>query len=212
MPECHTLHGIQSVRYRKIGRCRKPVWYQIQRTLWYRNVPVPDWNAGMPMTLASMPMSSYGIKEIVRPFKVGGVTKLIRSCNMNWRPGKFFFFNFNDTSSREELKSLHRLKDNWDGFVQPRWVTLHDFFWSPASKSKNQPPHSCILPSPTLPEDDLLRMAKSWKMTYRESPNPGRWLTENGQIPAYDKPELARPQNISYHDPGSPASQFAKFQ
>ncbi len=52
-----------------------------------------------------------------------------------------------------------------------------------------------------IPEDDLPRMAKfrkmtylprkakSRKMTYREWPNPGRWLTEIGQIPAYDKPE-----------------------
>jgi hypothetical protein len=43
------------------------------------------------MVLASMPMSSYGIKDIVRPFEFGGVTRFIRSGIINWRPGKFFF-------------------------------------------------------------------------------------------------------------------------
>jgi hypothetical protein len=46
----------------------------------------------------------------------------------------------------------------------------------------------------------VLRMAKSWKMTYREWPYPGIWLTEIGKIPAYDKPELAWSRNIKYRD------------
>ncbi len=40
-----------------------------------------------------------------------------------------------------------------------------------------------------IPEDDLQRTAKSRRMTYQEWPNPGRWLSEIGQIPAYDKQE-----------------------
>ncbi len=59
------------------------------------------------------------------------------------------------------------------------------------------------LPSPTIPEDDLLRLAyfqkttfREWpirKMTYQEWPNPWRWLTQVGQIPVYDNQELVRP-------------------
>ncbi len=48
-------------------------------------------------------------------------------------------------------------------------------------------------------------------MTYRKWPNPRRWLTEIGQIPAYDKLDLARSRNINYLLV-SPTSQFAKSQ
>ena len=72
-----------------------------------------------------------------------------------------------------------------------------------------------ILPSPAIPEDDLPGTAKSREMTYRglansglrqagigqiplshlpAPPNHGRWLTGAWQIPAYDKPGLARPR------------------
>ncbi len=46
-----------------------------------------------------------------------------------------------------------------------------------------------ILPNTTIPEDDLLRLAWSQKMTYREWKNPGRLLTEISQISAYNKLE-----------------------
>jgi hypothetical protein len=49
------------------------------------------------------------------------------------------------------------------------------------------------------------------KMTCRVWPNPGRRLIEIGQIPAYDKPEVVRPQNFNCRDLVSPASQFAKY-
>jgi hypothetical protein len=51
--------------------------------------------------------------------------------------------------------------------------------------------------------------AKSQKLTYREWPNLRRYLTENGQILAYDKPELARPRHINYLDQKTLASQFS---
>jgi hypothetical protein len=38
-------------------------------------------------------------------------------------------------------------------------------------------------------------MAKSRKMSYREWPNRGRWLTEIGHIPDYDKPESQKPSS-----------------
>jgi hypothetical protein len=37
-------------------------------------------------------------------------------------------------------------------------------------------------------------------MTYQEWPNLGRLLAKIGQIPAHDKPELARPRDINYND------------
>jgi hypothetical protein len=56
----------------------------------------------------------------------------------------------------------------------------------------------------------LPRLAKSQN---QEWPNPGRWLTEIGQILACDKPELSRPRKINYRDLlVSPASHFAKSQ
>ncbi len=62
----------------------------------------------------------------------------------------------------------------------------------------------CILFNPTIPEDDMLTMAKSWKITYREWPNPGRCLTENGQIPEDDLPRLARSRHMTSRNwPGS---------
>jgi hypothetical protein len=36
------------------------------------------------------------LKVIVRPFELGGETRLIQSTVKNWRPGRFFE-NFNDT-------------------------------------------------------------------------------------------------------------------
>jgi hypothetical protein len=39
------------------------------------------------------------VKGIVRPFERGGETRLIRSNVVNWRPGKFFFLNFNNAIS-----------------------------------------------------------------------------------------------------------------
>jgi hypothetical protein len=47
----------------------------------------------------------YSSKGIVRPFELSGETRLIRSSVINYRPGKFFF-NFNDTVSREEHKTI----------------------------------------------------------------------------------------------------------
>ncbi len=69
-----------------------------------------------------------------------------------------------------------------------------------------------ILPNPTMPEDNLPKLAKSQKMTYREWPDSGRCLTKNSQIPTFDKLELAWPRKIKYRDLVSPASQLAKSQ
>jgi hypothetical protein len=40
-----------------------------------------------------------------------------------------------------------------------------------------------LLPSPTIPEDDLPRMAKSWKMTYQGLANSGLQEAEIDQAP-----------------------------
>ncbi len=44
------------------------------------------------------------IKGIFQPFELGGVTRLIRSAVKFWKAGNLKFF-FNDTISREELKT-----------------------------------------------------------------------------------------------------------
>ena len=70
-------------------------------------------------------------------------------------------------------------------------------FQPPERHFKNQPPHSFqpnysgrwLAEIGIIQEDALPRMAKYGKMTWREWLNPVRWLTEIGQIPAYNKPE-----------------------
>ncbi len=50
-------------------------------------------------------------------------------------------------------------------------------------------------------------------MTYREWPNPGRWLTENGQIPEGDLPRLAKSRKVTYREwpkPGDDLPRLAK--
>ncbi len=44
---------------------------------------------------------------------------------------------------------------------------------------------------------DLTKMVKSRKMTYRKWPNPGRWLTENGQIPEDEIPRIAKSRKMT---------------
>jgi hypothetical protein len=46
----------------------------------------------------------------------------------------------------------------------------------------------CILPSPTIPEDDLPRMAKSRKMKYQERQNTGLRQAGVGQAPEHQLP------------------------
>jgi len=111
---------------------------------------------------------------IVRPLEFGCVTWLIWSGIINWRPGKVFFFNFNDTISREEHKTIYsgfRIigmsmsnQSELPAFCNPWQVNL-----------KSTSYH--ILPNPTIPDDDLPRLAWSRKMTSREWPNPIKWHT-----------------------------------
>jgi hypothetical protein len=91
-------------------------------------------------------------KGIVQHFDIGYVTRLIRSGTINWRPGKFFFYN---TISREEHKTIYsgfRItemalynKIELTAFFSPRQVNL---------KIRHR-----ILLNPTIQENDLLRLA-----------------------------------------------------
>jgi hypothetical protein len=107
-------------------------------------------------------------KGIVWPFEIGGVTRLIRSGIKKKTGGPAsFFYNFNDTISREELKTFYsglRItnKSELTAFFSPRHANLKI--------------SHCILffHNPTIQEDDLLRLAKSQKKTYREWLNPAR--------------------------------------
>ncbi len=130
--------------------------------------------------------NTWHIKGIVRPFEFGGLIRLIRSSKINWRPGKFFF-NFNATVSREEHKTILsslRISE----MALSNQSDLPVFILSPTSHligfckscemalAIEQKIPLCfilLLPSPTIPEDDLPRMAKSRKMTYWSLANSG---------------------------------------
>jgi hypothetical protein len=45
------------------------------------------------------------VKGIFQPFELGGVTRLIRSAVKFWKAGNKKIKKFNDTNSREELKT-----------------------------------------------------------------------------------------------------------
>ncbi len=94
------------------------------------------------------------VKGIVWPFEFRGVTRLICSGIINWRPGRLFFLDFNYTILQEGHKIIY------NGM---RITGM-------ALSIQNHPLHSC---HPTIPEDDLPRMAKSRKMIYQDWPNPG---------------------------------------
>ncbi len=111
------------------------------------------------------------LKGIVRSFEFGGVTRLIRSGIINWRPGNFLFILMIKSHERS-IKPF--TVDFWDGFVQSKWLT--SIFQSTESQFKNQANLRRWLTSTKngqIPEDDLPRMAKSRKMTYRDGPHPG---------------------------------------
>jgi hypothetical protein len=77
-------------------------------------------------------------------------------------------------------------------------VTLHDFS---CLRQVNLKISNNVLPSPTIPENDLPRMAESLKMTYQEWPNPALRQAGIGQAPIHQlSPDMT-----------SPASQFAKL-
>jgi hypothetical protein len=58
---------------------------------------------------------------------------------------------------------------------------------------KNRPnPRRGLTENGQIPEDDLPRMAKSRKTTYREWPNPGRRLTEIGPNPSLQQAGISK--------------------
>jgi hypothetical protein len=71
------------------------------------------------------------LKGIVQIYEFGGVTRLTRSGIVNWRPGKFFIYNFNDTISREEHKPIYSCI-RITGMALSNQSDLMQF-WSPAS-------------------------------------------------------------------------------
>jgi hypothetical protein len=75
--------------------------------------------------------------------------------------------NFNDTISQEEHKTIY------SGLGITGIALSNQSEFKKSSQFKNG----------LLPEDDLLRMAKSRMMTYQDCPNPG-----------YDKPALVGPR------------------
>ncbi len=94
------------------------------------------------------------VKSIVWPFEFRGVTWLIRPGIINWRPGRLVFFLILMTQSHE--RSIKPFTTAWITGMALSIQIRH-----------------CILPNPTIPEDDLPRMAKSRKMIYRVWPNLG---------------------------------------
>jgi hypothetical protein len=115
---------------------------------------------------------------IVRPLEFGCVTWLIWSGIINWRPGKFSFFNFNYTISREEHKTIYRsLRITGMAFSNQSELRA---FCIPGQVNLKISYH--ILPNPQFR-----------KMTCRDWPNPRRWLTESGQIPEENLPRMANP-------------------
>jgi hypothetical protein len=76
---------------------------------------------------SSMPSSQ--LKCIVRPFKIGDVTRLNRSGKINWRPGKFFLITL-----MEEHKTVYSglmitgmalsNQNELEAFFSPRQVNL----------------------------------------------------------------------------------------
>jgi hypothetical protein len=81
----------------------------------------------------------------------------------------FFSFNFNDSISREENKTItvQRLKDRWDGFVHSKWPYM---IFLVSGKSYT------IL-------EILWDGFGDWEKRTSQPNNLGRWITENGQIP-----------------------------
>ncbi len=73
------------------------------------------------------------MKGIVQPFTFGGVTRLIQSGIINWRPGKNFFFYFKDTISREQNKTIYSSL-GITGMALSKQSDLTWFFLSPASQ------------------------------------------------------------------------------
>jgi hypothetical protein len=64
-------------------------------------------------------------------------------------------------------------------FLSPAWQVILLHFASPvgwlykATEKREPPSFILLLPSPTIQEDDLPRMPKSRKMTYRVQANSG---------------------------------------
>ncbi len=117
--------------------------------------------------------------SIVRPNESGIVTRLIRYSIINWRPGKFFLFYFNDKISQEEHKTICSslrisgmalaIQNDLPAFFSPRKVNLK----------------ICLIPEEDLwengqiPKDDFPRMATPWLMTSR---NLNRWFDETSNL------------------------------
>jgi hypothetical protein len=60
----------------------------------------------MEITLVKSLLFYFNVfKGIFQPFELGGVTRLIRSAVKFWKAGNLKKFFFNDTNSREELKT-----------------------------------------------------------------------------------------------------------
>ncbi len=88
------------------------------------------------------------VKGIVRPFEFGGRD----SVYYNWRPGKFFY-NFNGTISREEHETITGLMITGLALSQSELLAFFSL-WQVNIKISHR-----ILFNPTIPEDDLLRLA-----------------------------------------------------
>ncbi len=109
-------------------------------------------------------------KGILWPFEFKGVTRLIRSSIKKTgspQPPAMKKNLMIQSHQRSILYNhLQRLKDYWDPIkVNCRRFSVLD----------------SILPNPTIPEDDLPRMAKSLKMHYWDRPSPGLRHARFGQ-------------------------------
>jgi hypothetical protein len=91
--------------------------------------------------------------KYLKVFEIGGVTRLIRSRIINWKPGNLIFL-YNLT--RGASNHLHAAAKGLLGWLCQIKVTL-GFFLSPASQSIKI--SRCILSSPRIPEEDFPRMA-----------------------------------------------------
>jgi hypothetical protein len=97
------------------------------------------------------------IKGIVRTLDVGGrdLAHSIRYNKLKARQG--FFYNLDDKVSREEHKTIYSgVRISGIAWSNQSDLVLESLF-------KNRP----------IPQDDLQRMAKSRKKTYRDWPIPG---------------------------------------
>jgi hypothetical protein len=93
---------------------RLKLWQKITKHLRYcssqveevsrkKDIRYPKWIVSCKSFFPSCRVQS---KDIVRPFEFAGMTRLIRSCIINWRPDKFFL-NFNYKVSREEHLNIY---------------------------------------------------------------------------------------------------------